>query len=240
MLKKIGIACLIATALTSCDQNIVANIYVRDIQDLIAQPAGGKPVPVNLDLEVQAPGLRDKCDKPEIKEMVAAVGSYFDSATLAGCEQVKGAMYDVMKIKATTVMEVVEEGASVEQKQLVRFVVSRPAPAKGIPSAGVFAQFNRQAYDELNIRLRSINMMAQLKTEEARFTVALNNDTRDQVKWFAEPGNWYDGIPLANFGEDKTVDQRAVLSIKLGDVNTAALTTGGLVQIGAYSPATTQ
>ncbi len=192
-------------------------------------------MPVTLELEILAPGLRDECDKPEIQQMVSTVTSYFDSANLMGCTQVNGAMYDSLKIKATTVMEVLPWGQEFEIKQLVKFFVMRPQQGSNIVSSEVFAAFNRSAYDELNERLTSINMMAQLKTEEARLSVVFDNDTRERVAWFTNPGNWYDGRPQATV-ENAQLDPRSTITVKLGDVNMAVLTSDQSISIAAFMP----
>lgn len=239
MLRKIGIACLLATALTSCDQNVTATIYVRDIQDLLSQPTDRKTVPVELSLEVLGPGLSKQCDKPETKEMVSAVASHFDSATLVGCEEVSGAMYDVLKIKATTVLEVHAAGADVDIPQLIKFSISRPAPEKDVRSARIFAEFNKQAYDELNDKLRSINMMAQLSPEDAKLTVVLNNDSREPFSWLVNGGTWLDGKPRP-YPDESTIDARGTATVKFGDVSMAFLTSTQNVEFGAYLPNKTQ
>ncbi|WP_156407947.1 hypothetical protein [Ensifer sp. Root127] len=235
MLRKFGIAFLIATALSGCDQNVTATIYVRDLQDLLSQPTNGKTVPVTMELEVLAPGLRDKCDKPEIQQMVSVVASYFDSATLVGCEQVKGAMYDTLRIKSGTMMEIQATGANgFDSKQLIKFAVTRPD--NGV--ATLFVVFNKSAYDELNERIRAINMMAHLKTDEAHITVVLDNDTREPFKWASGSGNWYDGRPQAIVRQE-TLAPRGSTAMKLGDVNMAVLTIDQNFALAAFpSPPT--
>lgn len=221
MLKKLAGLCLASVALVGCDQNVSATLYVRDIQEMLASTEASQ-VPVEITIEVLESGLAQKCNRPEGKELVEAVGTVFEKASLVSCEKVSGSLNDRMTIKATTLLFRAKPDAPMKSNYLLAFEAWHLENGQ----QAVSVTFNLQKYEDVQKRLRRVNSMANIKLSDASISVVLNNDLREAATANFSRGVFVDGKP-ADSAMQLVLNPRQEASVKLGDVKLAYLAQEG-------------
>lgn len=221
-------ACCATAALTGCDQNLSATIYLRDVFELVSS-TDAKTLPIDVSIEVLETGIAKQCSKPEGQRFVEAVASVFQKAALVGCEKISGSMNDRMVIKATTMIEAPKTTDVKPGPYLVQFAVHETDKEN---EAYVIARFNPEKYADLQRQLSDINSMARLKVEDAHVSVTLNNDERDLAKVYLNTGLYADGEPIDNDGAEAQLEPRKEVSLKFGDVKMTFLTKYGWSGVG--------
>lgn len=206
-----------AASLSACDQNVSATLYVRDVQDLMAANTA-KEIPVDITIDIFETGIANQCSKPEGKEIVEAVASGFEKAVLIGCEKIAGSMNDKMSIKATTKFVTAESNGTRPIEYLIEF----DAFKMDAQSDGVDIRFNSKKYDEIQNKLKRINMMAKIQIEKASISLTVSNDLREPAGVIYSRGVFADGHPL-DYGGEQNLEPRQDTIIKLGDVKMAYL-----------------
>ena len=92
--------------------------------------------------------------------------------------------------------------------------------------AFVVARFNAEKYAALQDQLKRVNPMAGTTLDNARITVALNNDERSPTTVYSSIGTFADGNPVDGNYEVK-LEPRQEIGVKLGDVKMAFLAKWG-------------
>lgn len=221
MLKKIVGFCLASVTLVGCDQNVSTTLYVRDVQEMLAKSEPSQ-IPVDISIEVLESGLAQRCSKPEGQELVEAVASVFEKASLVACEKVSGSLNDRMMIKATTLLFYAKPEEPMKSNYLLAFEAFRlenKAPT-------VAVTFNSEKYEEIQKRIRRVNTMASIKLSDASISVVINNDLREPVPVVFARGAFVDGKP-ADQPMQLKLDPRQEANVKLGDVKLAYLAQSG-------------
>jgi len=228
-MRKAILASCIALALAGCDQDLAATLYLRDVQDLLSS-AEHERLPTDVTIEVRETGLAKQCEKPEGSQMVEAVASVFEKASLISCESVSGSMNDRMIIKASTYIEHAgNEGRAGDY--LVYFTVHNNDEGYGTVTVG----FNRDKYEVLQKRIQSIFMMVRPSLDNAAISVTVNNDQRRDVHFVTTGGVFADGLPIDGPLE-LTLAPRQEVRLKLGDVKSSFLSKNGFTVVGAVAP----
>lgn len=212
MYRRFASICLAAIALTACDQNVSAKLYVRDVQDITSSTAT-KGIPVDITIEILESGLVQKCEKPEGQELVEAVAAVFEKASLLGCERVSGSLNDRMTIKATTSLF----SANGDQKKPISNLLAFEAAKADDGSSSVHVRFNPEKYEEVQKRLRRVNAMASIKLTDASLSIVVTNDLREPATIIYSRGVFIDGHP-ADIPLQQQLNPRQEATIKLGDV----------------------
>lgn len=178
-----------------------------------------KGFPIDVRIEILEMGIDKECAKPEGQKLIEAVAGVFQKASLVGCEKIPGSMKDRMVIKATTVFAAANSTQITPGPYLVHFDVHKTEDPQ---MAYVVARFNAEKYAALQSQIRRVNMMANVKIEDARISVALSNDERESFKVFPNVGVFSDGEPIDTQFESK-LEPRQEVVLKLGDVKMAYL-----------------
>lgn len=234
MIKKFIVPCVVALALTGCDQNLSTTVYSRDVKDLLAAN-DAKTLPLDVEIEILELGIAEKCSTPEGAKLVEAVAAVFQKASLVGCEKISGSMKDRMVIKATTTISRALTTDTAPGPHLVEFnVYKRDEP----DTALIAARFNAEKYSELTRRLTSITPMARINISDARVIVKVNNDERAKVTLVPDRGTFVNNDPIDSEGS-ANLEPRQEVSIKTGDVKTAFLAKYGWAEIGVLQMSTT-
>lgn len=218
MIKKYIAAGFLLMILSACDQNVSAVLYVRDIQDLMSANSASKKIPIDINIDIFETGLANQCDKPEGKAIVDAVASGFEKAVLIGCEKIAGSMKDKMTIKATTKFM----ARLSDELQPVDYLIEFEAFNNDDQSDGVDVRFNFEKYNEIQQKLTRINMMANIKVEDANISLTVSNDLRESATVIYSRGVFADGQPL-DFGGEQSLEPRQNTIIKFGNVKIAFL-----------------
>lgn len=227
VIKKFIVPCVVALALSGCDQNLSTTVYSRDVADLLVA-TDAKSLPLDVEIEILELGIEKKCSTPEGAQLVEAVAALFQKASLIGCEKISGSMNDRMVIKATTTISRALTNDVPPGPYLVDFnIFKRDEPNTGL----IAARFNAEKYTELTQRLTSINPMASINISSARITVKVNNDERSKVTLFPSEGTFANNDPVDS-GWSADLEPRQEVSIKTGDVKTAFLVKHGWAAIG--------
>ena len=233
-MNKIASACLAVIALTACDQNVSATLYVRDIQEVSAS-ASLMAVPVDLSIEILESGLVQKCARPEGQELVDAVAAVFEKAALIGCEKVSGSLNDRMTIKATTTLYKTKQGQNTSISNLLAFEAGTAEDG----SSFVNVRFNPEKYEEVQRRLRRVNSMASIKLSDAFLSLGANNDLREPVTAIYSRGVFINSQPI-DLPMQQQLNPRQEAIIKLGDVKLASLAQNGSALVFGIDKQTNQ
>lgn len=222
LIRKFLLTCWFPAALCGCDQNLSTTLYMRDVNELLASTEA-KSLPIDVEIEILEMGIDKQCSKPEGSKLVGAVGSVFEKASLVGCEKISGSMNDRMVIKATTVLTAALTSEAKPGPYLVHFDVHK---TDDTAMAFVVARFNAEKYAALQDQLKRVNPMAGTTLDNARITVALNNDERSPTTVYSSIGTFADGNPVDGNYEVK-LEPRQEIGVKLGDVKMAFLAKWG-------------
>jgi len=217
MLRKLSGVCLIAVALTSCEQKLSTTLYLRDIQQMMTSRQHVE-MPVDIKIDIFETGMENQCDRPSGKEIVELVGAYFERANLLGCEKIAGSMNGRMSIKVTTRLSFTEQ-AGAPVKYLLEFQAG-PRPAE--VSDPLFIRFDPAKYADLQAKVRRLNAMTSIKLSDALITLTINNDLREDVPLTIYSGAYVDGEPM-EFQQNRTVRPREEILLEFGDVKSAFL-----------------
>lgn len=225
MKKSVVMLCALM-ALAGCDQNISADLYVRDLRDLLASD-GSKRLPVTMNMEINAPGLSKQCGQQEGTQIVAAIAGAFEKATVVSCGDVSGSLDDRMIIKATTYIERQKDPTNVEWGRIpLHFAVGNFLDHS---NADIYAFFNADAFNALKTQLRSINMLIDPNVRDVSLTVTISNDERDPITIKGIIGSFVNGAPIAVMPEVVKLEPRQEMTIKLGDVEMSYLAQHGWI-----------
>jgi len=216
LIKKLFMSGCFLTTLSACDQNLSTTLYVRDIQELNIA-ATDKDIPIDITIEIFETGIDKQCSKPEGKEIIEAIASSFQKANLIGCEKIAGSMKDKMTIKATTRFSYTADGSR-PAKHLIEFETYKFNDEYD----AVNVRFNQEKYVELQKKLKRINMMANITTEDVNVTIMANNDLREAAELVFSRGVFANGDPIDNEGSI-VLEPRQETTIKLGNVKMASL-----------------
>ncbi|KQW43160.1 hypothetical protein ASD02_35355 [Ensifer sp. Root1252] len=208
--------------MTGCDQNLSTTLYMRDVNDLLASTEA-KSLPIDIEIEILEMGITKQCSKPEGMKLVEAVASVFEKAALVGCEKVSGSMNDKMVIKATTVVSLALTNDVVPGPYLVHFDIQKTEETS---RAFVLARFNSEKYAYLQDELKRLSPMGGIKIDDARISVAINNDERNPVSVYPHSGTFANGDPVDANYEEK-LEPRQEIALKFGDVKMAFLAKTG-------------
>ncbi len=179
-------------------------------------------VPVEVSIEILESGIAQKCARPEGQELVEAVASVFQKASLVGCEKVSGSLNDRMIIKATTLLF----RNKPEEPKTSGYVLDFEAAHLQDGLRSVFIRFDLEKYELLKKRLRQVNSMASIKLEDASISVVLNNDLREPIVTVFSRGSFIDGRP-ADQAYQIPLNPRQEAILRLGDVKLAYLAQSG-------------
>jgi len=224
VLKKIVLTCCIAAGLSACKQEVVGTLYVRDLLEVLETK---KDIPVDISINIYEMGIAKKCNDPKSDQIVKAVAAQFQSATLAGCEVVKGSMRDRMTIKATTVLTAPEGRELSPGKYLLQFdAMKTPVTNNNKQVDGLFfiAHFSRDKYEEIRKAIRAVDMMANIDLEEVDVKISINNDLRSDVVVIPTIGSFVDGHPVDVDNVSLTLQPRKEIEAVFGNVKSASLT----------------
>ncbi|KAB2680021.1 hypothetical protein [Brucella tritici] len=224
MLKKIALTCCVAASLSACKQEVVGTLYVRDLLEVLETK---KDIPVDISINIYEMGIAKKCNDPKSDQIVKAVAAQFQSATLAGCEVVKGSMRDRMTIKATTVLTAPEGRELSPGKYLLQFdAMKTPVTNNNKQVDGLFfiAHFSRDKYEEIRKAIRAVDMMANIDLEEVDVKISINNDLRSDVVVIPTIGSFVDGHPVDVDNVSLTLQPRKEIEAVFGNVKSASLT----------------
>lgn len=203
---------LLVTFLAACEQKVTATFYLRDVQELFSEVSNKNPT-VDLSIEIFESGLVKKCESSEGNDIVNAIASVFEKATLVACEKMSGSFNDRMIIKASTELKPLKSEGSLKDQYLLSFEGEETDDGLIL----VRANYAPEKYEVLQKRLRRINSMLTIKIENVHLSVNLNNDLRDPIDVIINSGVFLNGQPLAGTGEYR-LDVREEANIKLGDV----------------------
>ncbi|WP_445433015.1 DUF7424 family protein [Brucella grignonensis] len=221
MLKKIAGFCLASMALIGCDQNVSTTLYVLDVEEMLAKSEPSQ-ISVDISIEVLESGLAQRCSKPEGQELVEAVASVFEKASLVACEKVSGSLNDRMTIKATTLLFYAKPEEPMKSNYLLAFEAFRLENG----TSSVAVTFNAEKYEDIQKRIRRVNTMASIKLSDASISVVVNNDLREPAPVIFSRGVFVDGKP-ADQPLQLQLNPRQEATVKLGDVKLAYLAQSG-------------
>lgn len=195
---------------------------MRDVNDLLAS-SEAKSLPIDVEIEILEMGIEKQCSKPEGMKLVEAVASVFEKASLVGCEKISGSMNDRMIIKATTIVSLALTNEVIPGPYLMHFNIQKTEETS---KAFVLARFNAEKYAYLQSELRRLSPMGGIKIDDARISVAVNNDERNPVTVYPHLGTFADSDPVdANY--EAKLEPRQEIALKLGDVKMAFLAKWG-------------
>ncbi len=217
LIRKLSSVCLMAVALTSCEQKLSASLYLRDIQQMITSKQHVE-TPVDMRIDILETGMENQCDRPSGKEIVELVGAYFERAMLLGCEKVAGAINGRMSIKVTTRLSYTDQ-AGAPVKYLLEF---QAGPRPNEVSDPLFVRFDPDKYADLQLKVRRLNAMTSVKLSDTRIALTINNDLREDAPLTIFSGAYVDGQPM-EFQQDRILKPREEILIEFGDVKSAFL-----------------
>ena len=217
VIKKLSSVCLMAVALASCEQKLSATLYLRDIQQMMTSNQNVEK-PVDIKIDILETGMENQCERPSGKEIVELVGTYFEKATLLGCEKIAGSMNGRMSIKVTTRLSRTEQNET-PAMHLLEFQAG-PTPEKA--SDPLFIRFDANKYADLQAKLKRLNGMISIKISDTHLALTINNDLRSDASLAIYTGVYVDGQPL-EFQEDRVLKPREETVIEFGDVKSAYL-----------------
>ncbi|WHA43223.1 DUF7424 family protein [Agrobacterium larrymoorei] len=217
VIRKLSGVCLMAVALASCEQKLSATLYLRDIQQMMTSNQHDE-TPVDIKIDILETGMENQCDRPSGREIVDLVGSYFEKATLLGCEKIAGSMNGRMSIKVTTRLSYTEQ-AEAPVKYLLEF---QAGPRPNEVSDPLFIRFDPEKYADLQAKVKRLNAMTSIKLSEARIALTINNDLREDAPLTIYSGAYVDGQPM-EFQQNRILKPREETLIEFGNVKSAFL-----------------
>lgn len=228
--KVIFVLCAVIM-LVGCDQNVSLNLYMRDVNELLASDDEEKVIPIDVKIEILGTGIAGQCSRSEGVEVVEAVASVFEKASLIGCEKISGSMNDRMVISATTGVARSLDNKVKAAPYLIAFDVRKSTKS---PKAIISVLFDSMSYTLLQSKIERITQIGKIDIRDATISITFNNDERGAIVVFPNSGTFVNGEPIDGESNFK-LEPRQAFELKLGDVKTRSLSNIGWADALAIS-----